>query len=384
MAVYKIYVRDQNFNKVAEIDDYASLEMVSRFNAVGAWTMEIHTNTAAARELVKPRAGIIVKRDGITVFSGPVTQRKRKWDISTDQLTLSGLDDNVWLSRYLALPVTSGPPYTTADYDVKTGPVETVMKAYVTANMGSGAKADRQLNITIEPDRARGTTVTGRARFCTLLDLFSTLALAGGDIGFRIVQAGNGLQFFVYQPADKTASAVFSPALGNLLSFEYSDADPDANYIIVGGNGDGTARTFVESGDPGSIAAYGRIEEFLDNRNTSNVSELNQAIIAELAQKAQKTSLTITPVDTESIAFGQDYSLGDRVSVILTQQNEAGGQDVLDTIQDVVREVRFKITTDGEVITPFIGTPDTLSHPIMGIFRKMKQLNNRVSNIERR
>lgn len=408
MAKYKLYVRDSNFNKIAEIDDYVSLEMIPRFNAVGAWTLVLPTNCEAAKAIITPKAGIVVVRDGQTVFSGPAIQRKRNWSTSADQLTISGYDDMIVLQRNLAYPVPSGPPYTAQSYDVRTGPAETVMKGYVNDNIGANTRMERNANITMEPDKGLGLTVTGSARFGPLLDLLSSLALAGGDIGFRVLQIGTGLQFQVYQPIDNTKTAIFSPLLGNLLDFEYTDQDPDANYIFAGGAGDGTARIVVEQGDSNSISTYGRIEEFLDNSSTSDTNQLYQAITTELAQKANKTSLTITPNDTDGLTFGRDYNLGDQVSVVITQPNEIVEeeeinifvsfyqaesfvnersrviQEKLDVIQDVVREIKFTITKDGEVITPSIGTPDSISSRIPGIFTKMKKIDRRLSNIERR
>jgi hypothetical protein len=384
MVNYKIYVRDSNFNKVAEIDDYTKLDITLNFNAVGAWALEMPTNNDAAYELIKPDAGIIIVRNGQTLFSGPATARNRKWSIDSDVLTITGVDDNIFLQRFLAYPVSSGPPYTSTDYDVRTGPVESIMKQYVDVNIGPSAQSNRKINITNEVDRGQGLTVTGRARFQTLLDLFSNLAISGGDIGFKVVQVNNALQFQVYVPQDKSKSVIFSPLLGNLFDFEYNDTDPDVNYVLSGGTGEGTARLIVEQGDSNSISQFGRREEFLDKRDTSDVNEMNQAILEELTQKANQTSLSITPADTEAIQFGRDYGLGDVVSVVLTQPNEQGGQDALQTITDVLRQLKITISRDGEVISPLIGTPDSLAHPVLGIFSKMKKLNKRVSILERR
>lgn len=403
---YKIYVRDQYFNRVAEIDDYQQLELKPSFNAVGAWQLTLPTNTDAANELIKPQAGIIVVRNGITLFSGPVNQKGRKWDANSDVLTVSGFDDMIFLQQHLAYPVPGGPPYTN-DYDVRTGATETIIKAYVNANIGSGASTNRKINITTDTDLGRGSTVTGRARFDTLLELCASIALQGGDLGFKVVQVGNALQFQVYQPSDKTASVVFSPLLGNLLDFEYTETNPETNYVIAGGGGVGAARTIVESGDSNSISTFGRVESFLDQRDTTDITELNQAISGELSQKASQNSLNITPIDTDGIAFGRDYNLGDKVTVVLTKPNEVVEietlyyyisafqtvpvdvekvkeiQEVFDTIKDVVRQLTITITPDGELITPNIGTPDSLYGTVPKIFKKMKQVNKRLSKLER-
>ena len=406
MSKYTLYVRDQYLNRVAEIENYQSLTLKPQFNLVGTWALTLPMNSSAAIELVKPKSGIIVVRDGITIFSGPVMQKQRKWSKDEDTLTINGYDDNVVLQHYIAFPTQIGPPYN-ADYDVRTGPAESVMKQYVDANIGSGAQSNRKQNITIETDQARGSTVRGNARFNTLLDLCGTLSLAGGGLGFKVVQNGNGLQFQVYQPTDKTTSVIFSPLLGNLIDFDYTETSAQANYIIAGGTGQGASRTTVESGDSISIATYGRIEEFLDQRDTTDPTQLQQAVDAELSQKANQINLSMTAVDTDGMSFIHDYNLGDKVTAILTQpeiiqesdelsyflslyQSESITiekireiQTVSNVITDVVREVTITIDQNGETINPVIGSPDSTVRPGLNIFSKIKQINKRLINLER-
>lgn len=406
MVKYNLYVRDQYFNRVAEIENYQSLTLKPQFNLVGTWTLTLPTNSSAAFELIKPKTGIIVVRDGVTIFSGPVMQKERKWSTAEDMLTINGYDDNVVLQHYIALPTQIGPPYA-VDYDVRTGPAESVMKQYIDVNIGSGAQSNRKQNITTETDQGRGSTVKGNARFNTLLDLCGTLALAGGGLGFRVVQNGNAMQFQVYQPTDKTTSVIFSPLLGNLIDFDYTETAPQANYVIAGGTGQGADRTTVESGDSTSIATYGRIEEFLDQRDTTDPTQLQQAIIAELSQKANQTNLSMTAMDTDGMAFVRDYNLGDKVTVILTQPEtiteideftyfislyQTGSisveklkefQVVSTVITDVIREITITIDQKGETINPVIGSPDSTVRPGLNIFSKIKQINKRLINLER-
>jgi hypothetical protein len=50
----------------------------------------------------------------------------------------------------------------------------------------------------------------------------------------------------------------------------------------VGGQGEGAARYIAWKGDMDSIIKFGRIETFVDQRNTSDPAELNKAIDEEL------------------------------------------------------------------------------------------------------
>ncbi|MEE6450536.1 siphovirus ReqiPepy6 Gp37-like family protein [Gottfriedia acidiceleris] len=378
--MYELFVRDKYFTKVAQIDNYQSLDAVMRFNAPGSWVLELPSNTEAAQYLIKPKAGIVVEKDGKTLFSGPVTGINRKWDKDGDLLTVNGYDDLILLQRNLAYPVPLGPPYTSQDYDIRKGKAETIMKAYLNANIGVNARSDRKIEITTEADAGLGTIITGRARFQTLLELFTSLALIGGDLGFRIVQVNNALQFQVYQPSNKTNIAVFSPGLGNLLGFEYSTEDPEVNYTIVGGIGEGKSRTILEKGDYYSITNYGRIEEFLDRRDIDDNTELAQAMDEELSSKSRKIKLSITPIDTDSLSFGTDYNVGDKVSIILPNSNNSD----VDKISDVVREIKITLNQGGVLVNPTIGTPESMGSKLLSFAEKMSKMKFRMSKLERR
>ncbi|WP_129692312.1 siphovirus ReqiPepy6 Gp37-like family protein [Gottfriedia acidiceleris] len=379
--MYELYVRDQYFNRVAVIQDFQSFEAIIRFNAPGTWVLELPTNCEAAKELVKKKSGIVVYKDGKPLLSGPVTGRNRKWSGGQDKLTVNGFDDMILLQRNLALPRNNIFPFTYRDYDVRTGKAETVMKAFLNANIGANASSERRVEITTQADTGLGFSVTGRARYHTLLELFTSLALVGGDLGFRIVQKNNALEFQVYKPTDKSKIAVFSPLQGNLLEFEYSTEDPEANYAIVGGGGEGKDRIILEKADSESISNYGRIETFLDRRDTSDTVELTQSLDEELSSKSEKMSLSITPIDTEMLAFGADYNVGDIVSVILADANDITN---VQKITDVVREIKLSLNQDGSLVVPTLGTPDATSKKASGIFTRLEKFHDRISHLERR
>lgn len=374
MPDYVVYVRNSANARIAELDDFTSLDLAMRFNRPGSWVLEIDYNAATDKGLGKG-AGIIVVRDGTTLFSGPVTRLERRWSTAGDVLVASGPGDLIWLERGLALPEAPAQTYAASEYDVRTGAAETAIKEYVDNNIGPSAAAQRRAPaFTIEADAAAGATVTGRARFHNLLELCQRLALAGGDLGFRVVQSGSGLEFRVYPPVDKTASVIFSPELGNLLEFTYAQEAARINYVIAGGGGEGIARTFAEKGDSSSITTWGRVEAFLDDRNTTVAAELVQAIDTELDERAEQTALSIRPIDTAAMAFVDDWDLGDKVTVV------AGS----DTIEAVVREVRITLDASGEVVVPVVGSPGARNPEQPRIFSEIAQTDKRVGNLERR
>lgn len=374
-----MFVRDPTRTRVAQIEDYLRADFVPRFNSPGAWAIELPADGEPAA-LLGEDCGIVVVRDGTTILSGPVDHLERNWGPDGDVLLASGPDDLIVIDDRIAHPQpgTAAPPYGSTAYDVRTGAAETVMRGYVNVNAGPGALAQRQVaGLTVAVDTALGSSITGRGRYQKLIPFLQELALAGGDLGFRVVQSGSSLQFSVYTPTDKTATAIFSRELGNLRSFQYVLRAPRVNYVYAGGGGEGTARTIREGADSDSIIRFRRrIEEFRDRRDTTDVAELDQTIVEELAQGALETELRIAPIDTEALMFMEDYQLGDRVTVVV--------DDV--PLNDVLREVHISLTASGsEIVEPVIGTAGFTGSGVFDqILGALRRTRNHLSNLERR
>jgi hypothetical protein len=406
LDMYKIYLRDNTFRRIGEITDFKQLEMVPKFNAVGSFTLDMPTDSPVSRSLINNQYGIIVKKDNKSIFSGNVLSSHRSFSASGDTITFSGVDDNNFLASIIAYPSPNG-NFSLSDYDVRTGSAETIMKQYVDVNAGPNALPERSI-LTIQPDTGIGLPVSYSARFENLLDLLSSIALNGGGLGFRVVQVDNGLQFQVYQPTDKSKSVFFSPILGNVSAFDYANTAPTANAVIVGGGGIGVNRIILQKTDNSSITKYGRFESFVDQRNTSDTTQLNQSLDEELTNKKEQNSFVFTPIDIPALQFNRDYGLGDKVTIVITQPNEIIEKETLyyflsfyqtalienerirkiqekiDVIQDIVREVKITITPNqGVVVSPLVGTSDSLSPEVPKIFDKMKKLIKRISNLER-
>lgn len=391
---WKLFARDAGNRIIGELDDYQSATLITRFNDVGTWTLTTAASSRAAGLLATPGSGLIARRGDIIVLSGPMAGAARKRTGNSDVITFPGVDDNTWLKRRLThpQPTSANPPYDVDAYDHRTGQCSGVLRGYVDANLGPSALAGRRIRgLVLAGDPGVGTTVTGEGRWQTVLELIRGLALAGGGIGFKIVQVGTGLMFVVYEPADKTARVVFTDDLENLGDFGYSIAAPDANYVYCAGGGDGTARVVREGSDPVSIAdGWGRIETFRDRRDTSDPGELDQTIAEELAATKAVTNLEAQLLDLPQRAWLDDYGLGDAVTVII-----AG-----DAVTEIIREVKIVLTAQqpmaatptgdfeiparriGEQIWPRVGTPGaTQLAPATN--QSHRDLHQRVRHLER-
>lgn len=382
-GVWKLWVRDPNRELVAPIDQFTSATFRQQFNDLGAWIVKgIPMGSQAATALV-PGAGIIAVRDDTVVMTGPLLFPTLDWSDKGYVLDASGASDDMALWARLCFPAAPSLNLNAAYSDDRSGVAETVMRAYVDNNAGPSAAAIRRwAGLTLETDLARGSAVSYSARLDTLGDVLAQLALVGGGLGFRVTQTVDGtpLHFQVYEPTDATLTARFDPGLGNIKHSTYGRKAAGLNHVVVGGGGEGTLRTFVEVDNPASQTEWGfRIEGFKDQRQTTDTTELTQAGQEELDTKGEQSNLTVEVINTEAVAYGTSYVLGDLVTVVVD------GVGVMDT----VRSIDFELTDKGETITPTVGTPGAVEagtsegQAVDVLLARMRTMARNLSRIER-
>lgn len=310
-------------------------------NGLGSWSLTLPAGHAMASVLETPGAGIIVTGPTDVIMSGPVTSIDKTVSTASPGGTVvfSGVDDSVILSDMLSFPQPSNPDATsqTLAWDVRSGPAESVMRAYVDANCGPSAPAPRRRNgLTLAADQGRGPVVTKSPRFPVLGELLSELALVA-NLSFRIVQRGSVLVFEVSDRIDRTASVRFDIYNGSLTSQEVVISPPNATTVVVAGQGDLVDRQFiVRTTDQAQAdsAAWGRyIEVWVDQRNTDVVTELQQAGDEVLAASGfTQVNTKIVPASALGMEYGKDWNLGDTVVIVVDdveQQSYISGCNIL-------------------------------------------------------
>lgn len=384
MTGYVVQIRDVNLNRVGQIMPVA-LHLTPRYCDVGEWSLTVPLRRANAELLRAPGAGVLIYRgdtpDGNPIMTGPVGVRTLARGDDGAVLTVSGPDDMVWVSGRVAFPTPTRtganqntPTLGAQAYDKRTGPAETVIKGYVAANAGPSVPVAARRRLTIETDAAQGATVTDSVRMQPLLDRIKALAATGG-VGYTVVQDGNNLQFRVFVPTNRTATARFSLALGNLTDYTYTEKAPSVSYVVLGGQGQLTTRSFLDQTDTAALAAWPgwRMEAYLDRHDTDDTSEYAQAMAEALLEGGPQTSLAMTVKDTPRCRFGIDYRMGDVVQV----EPEPGT-----VLTDVVREVNISWTVeDGERITSAVGSSETTGTP--AIERQVRKLKAKTTTVEK-
>ncbi|ATI18642.1 minor tail protein [Streptomyces phage Amethyst] len=325
-----VEVRDKTLTRRGIIrPEELQLELTDNFNNVGSWSLTLASEHPLCDTLRTPGAGIIVTGPDDVLLSGPMVKSEFA-STPTDPdgtVLFEGVSDTVCLADALAFPQPSNPDGAsqTQSHDVRSGRVETVMHAYVNANIGPSAPAARRkTGLILGADGARGPIINQSARFPVLGNLLSEIALLG-KLGFRVVQRGANLVFETYAITDRTAFVRLDVRNGTLSGQKVAISPPGVTRAIVAGQGELTERQFIEVDTAESIAAEAdwgrRIEQFIDQRNTDDWAELQQAG-DEAMEEGGFTAINVqvVPMEDSQARFGKEWGLGDDLVVIVDDQ----------------------------------------------------------------
>lgn len=324
-----VEVRDKSLNRLGEIlPQDLNMKAKIPFCNVGEWTISLPREHQLAPALRAPGAGIIVTGPADVLFSGPTVQPTytATSDDPAGTLSITGITDEILLADARAFPQPSNPDATTqtAAHDIRTGNAETIMRAYVDANIGPSAPAARRgllaQKLILAANGNHGITLTKSARFPVLGDLLNEIAVAA-NLGFRIVQRGSNLSFEVYSITDRTGEIRLDILNNTLASQSVALSAPTVTRVIIGGQGEQELRTFYVGTNATATTAetdWGRVvENFVDQRQTDDASEYAAKANEVLADGGSTgVSVTATPMDDTTMRYGYDWNLGDKVSVV--------------------------------------------------------------------
>lgn len=259
---FEVEVHDGAFARRGWIGDPVRLTVTPRHNARGSVVLTVDNDHRRLPELSAPGARLVIRYDGQVLLTGRVRLRTGRGPGISGQTTFTVEDDLRLLWRVLGWPVpTAGLSAQTSGYDTRTGPAETVVKAFVQAN----AVTRLGLPVTVAPDLARGGNITVSTRMHPLADrLFPMVDVAG--IGVTVRQNGPGLLLDCYTPA--ASPRTLTEQSGVVQDWSYSLTDPQATRVIVGGQGEGTARSFTSSVDAAREAEWADVLEVFRDRKS--------------------------------------------------------------------------------------------------------------------
>ncbi|GLZ81414.1 hypothetical protein Afil01_62210 [Actinorhabdospora filicis] len=384
-----VEVRDRALHRLGQItSEHLHIAFTDVHNGVGEWSIRLPADHHLADDLRQPGSGIVVTGpDGHELYSGPTSASEYAAtpDEPSGVIVYSGVTDSILLGDALAWPQPANPdPETQAvARDVRTGPAETVMHAFVRANIGPAAPSARRstlaAHLTMGTDGGRGPQVTKGARFAVLGNVLGELA-GPARLGFRIIQRGNALVFETFGIRDRTKLVRLDVDHNSLAGHRVTIATPELTRAIVGGDGQATGREFIAVTTPEATAAEAawgrRIESFIDKRATKETEELRQAGL-EALDDGGRTALAVQAVPMEDtngtrpMRFGSDWRQGDDVAVVVEHQE----------VTATVTGYTIKADSDGFRAGVLLGDP-TGYDMRAALGKRIKAIGTRVAALE--
>lgn len=364
--------------------DWADLDATIRFNEPASGSVDLPAHPYVMDQL-QPGNRLVVVRDGGIWMAGPMEiPQDYSWGIGgtgeapPGKVRVNFSDDLARPAGYLtwADPAAAWSAQPDTARQILNANAEGIIRTLVTENCGPGALAARQIpNFGLAALAGVGTTTSVNTRFEGLLAACRRVAIDGGGLGFRTRQTATQIQFEVYAPVDRTATARFAEGLGNLRAVTYKQSAPTVTHALVTGSDQATPRTYVEVADPAAAAAWWRVEQLVNGTADNDTNgELTQDGNEALAGGAAPVELATVTVDTEDLKADRDYGLGDRVTVVLPTGLE---------VADLVRSIHLQATPNsGEYVTSLIGSPEATSDPQM--VRLVRELGRRLGRLEAR
>lgn len=347
MAVrYEVLLRDHVGAVVARFDSWDSASFHRRLNSPGDYRFEINGNDARS-SLFMPDADPLSHADYQLEWwrwdDNPASPIPRYLEFEAFHRTGHRYQTERGAERF----VSYGRGYTDllsrrevayrsgSAQAEKSGPGETVAKAYVDENAGPGALPPARVasgvttGLTIEADAGLGSTWTGARSFANLLTLLQDISHCVGGMDFFVIGTGPAtFQFRVGIPrwgADRTtgntdgnAPVVFSVEYGNMLipNFAVSRTE-EVNRVYVLGQGiEDNRQIYVADTLAGYQASspWSLTEGSINANMEASAAGLQVVGDARLHELEPRQSFSFQVLQTASARYGRDYFLGDQVT----------------------------------------------------------------------
>lgn len=379
---YVILITGRDLVEIGQpITNWTSIEVDRKFNEPNSALVTVPADPDLLPVIFFPGRRAVLLRDGEYYVGGPIERPAEPFDWTADDdgedgvgtVTFGFTDDLLPVVSHITLPdPTKLPedPTQPAEWTASSTNGETVIRNLVAANCINpvGAVAYRKVpSLALGAAAGVGNTITFSTRFEAMGDALRRAALAAGGLGFTTVQTDTAVEFRVFATVDRTQEVRYSRSVGNLRGIHLEAAGPVCTDAIVGGGGEGADRLIVRRADTAARDGWGLFEQFVDQRDTTDLVELQQSGDEALIEGAESAELSVVVVAVD----GQPVpAVGDLVTVELWPGEE---------LAQVVRSDHLEVDADGELLTLMVGTPNASPDPlwvrrVVSITRSLRRL----------
>ena len=347
VSAFRISVYNKNRVFQCQIGNPASLTATVRHNLISTLTMAVPLSHERLPELMADGARLRVTFKGELLMSGPITGDNLETDGKSGKYTVTMEDDLrvLWDIAGWPVPASAIGAQSGAEYRTYTGNAETILKAAVTEN---GVTRLAVPGLTVATNLNRGATIPGGVplRMHPLADqMFPALEDAG--IGVTVKQQGANLVLDVYEPVTHPRTLKITGR--TLKQISMTRTRPKSSRVIIGGQGEGTARNFRYLVDTARESQYGmRAETFRDARDDDTPAVMDARGQETLTENGPKNGVSLTLAGSGIFKYGPGgFHVGDRIPV-----------EVADglVITEVIRECTLTwVSKDYARVDPVIG-----------------------------
>lgn len=347
MSLIQVDLFDRNRNWIAPVGAFKSIEGTVRFDDISDFELTVKATHKRLPEMLTPGTRMRCKLRGDTIVEGPIRTHKGSGPGSSTTFTF-GVEDNFRILKNFLIYQVPG-----ADMDHQsgaynytvTGDAETVFKDIVQKNFGTRGGEPLILGTNLH----RGGSIKVQARMAKIYNkLFPLLESKG--LGATVRATPAGLVVDVYVPG--TYPNKLTEQSRTIRSWKYDLKAPAITSIVVGGQGNGTTRTFIDKQDYTAEELWGdRIEKFTDARDANDLLSYFQTADEEIFDGQGSASLKVKLAETGNFKMGgaNGLKIGQKVTA------EVAGGAI--KVTDILREFDFSWNAeDGLSIEAQIGS----------------------------
>jgi len=337
-------IMNTNFERLAVIDDYASVIWASRYYTSGDFELVVDVNKNNMKLFVKDYYVVRDDDENVGIIEDIKIQKNAD---NREQFIVTGrFLDSILGRRIIAKQTTV------------TGKISACINKLITENVISPSISARTINNFVLGSYDITQTMKAQYTGKNLLETIAEICKTYG-IGFKVtLNADHEFVFQLYEGVDRTYDqtanpwVIFSDEFDNLLSADYEENYKDyTTAALVAGEGEGLDRKTVWVAD--EQTGINRREVYVDQRQIrSDDGEISAAEYEELLEEAGQehltkfTTLFSGTVYFDSVTYKEDIGLGDlcvienkrwgiylnsRLLEVIESVNEAGEYSIVPT-----------------------------------------------------
>lgn len=405
---FDIKVLAPNYSSiVGTLGTYSSCSVTWQHWGIGTGSITVPSDSDAALQLLLADVShvpVTAKAPGYPRWTGYVSRAEqdivpaRRADGSMNNaapITAMLTAEREWLDRILGAPV-PGQPWSNqsaAEHDVRTGPIDTVLRQYVTANVNriKATGANLPIVITPPPSPDLSPVVTIEVRNKTLREeLDAAQREHGRDITVELWLPGDPQPSGLSLTAPTLVVGVsvsrakqyvnFTDTVGGLVGGKLVVVRPKATAVAVGGPGEGTARVFnyvvADDGRVEALGPQGYTEVFLDATDADSGDLRISRGKDKLAELAGKVAIEVEIDDRRPWIAGPtaDYWVGDLVRGTFSRVS----------VTDYIDRLTVTSNASGFTVTPQFGASRETESADVALARAVARYRTEQTNTQAR